>query len=482
MRPLCSQLTFADVEMQRMLALDPVLQAVTDLLDQHAELVQLVHSDLQRGLKNPQLGRTGISPSQVLRSLVLMRIKNWDYRELRERIHDGITLRTFTAFDSNPVPKHDAFNRAFNRITPETMEAINLGVIQAAVDLGLEDGKNLRVATVVETNVHYPTDATLLWDCVRTLHRLMKQMKKQADGLPRFPGRTRCARRRMQQIQRMTAQQRATQQKPKYRELIEVTEEVAGNAGSTVKAARKMLARKKAPLPVEVAAALGELCQQIEHYVELTGQVIGQSRRRVLEGEEVPTEEKLFSIFEPHTDLIKRGKAQKPVEFGHKVFLAESGKGLITGYRVLEGNPADSTQVQASLDQHEKIFKSAPQCYASDRGFHSAGNIVACQEAGVVDICIPQRGGGKSDEQAALEKTATFRQGQRFRAGIEGRISVLFRGRGMKRCLWKGQVRFEVLVGACVLANNLLRIAQLLSDDKASKKPSRKAAPNKRAA
>lgn len=482
MRPLSCQLSFADVEMRRMVKLDPALQAVTDFLDQRSELIDSVRADLLRGLKNPHRGRDGITPSQVLRSLVLMRIKNWDYRELRERIDDGITLRMFTAFDSNPVPKHDAFNRAFTRLTAETMQAINQSVIRAAVALGLEDGKNLRVdTTVVETNVHYPTDATLLWDCVRTLHRLMEGLKKRADELPGFANRCRRARRRMQQIQRMTAQERNKQMKPKYRELIDVTEEVAGNARQMVKAAGKLLRRKKAPLPVEEAAIIEALCAEIGHYVELTGKVVDQTRRRVLEGEQVPTEEKLYSIFEPHTDLIKRGKSQKPVEFGHKVLLAESGNGLITGYRVLDGNPADCSHVEASLKQHEEIFHSAPQRYAGDRGFHSAGNIAACQKAGVVDICIPHRGGGKSQQQAELESKPAFKQGQRFRAGIEGRISVLFRGRGMKRCLWKGEVRFEVLVGACVLANNLLRIAQLSKDDADNEKAPRKP-PSKRAA
>jgi IS5 family transposase len=188
-----------------------------------------------------------------------------------------------------------------------------------------------------------------------------------------------------------------------------------------------------------------------------------------MEGEQVPTEEKVYSIFEPHTDLIKRGKERKPVEFGHKVFLAESSKGLVTDYQVLEGNPADTGHVQASLDRHQQVFHHPPELYAGDRGFYSVENVEDCQKAGVGQVCIPQRGGQKTAERKAFEHSPAFKKGQRFRVGIEGRISVLFRGRGMKRCRAKGKERFEVLVGAAVLANNLLRIAELMK----KKKPAR---------
>jgi IS5 family transposase len=157
MRSRSAQFSFADLELQfQGVHLDPSLRAISGFLDEHLGLIEQVRKDLERGLKNPRTGRNGIAPSQVLRSLVLMRVKNWDYRELQERINDGFTLRRFTEFDSHPVPKHDAFNRAFIRITPETLRDINQAVVQAAVQLGLEDGKTLRVdTTVVESNIHY---------------------------------------------------------------------------------------------------------------------------------------------------------------------------------------------------------------------------------------------------------------------------------------------------------------------------------------
>src|SRR6266513_2775036 len=202
MRSLPPQLSFADLELQfQGVQLDPLLRTIAECLDQHLTLLEQVRKDLERGLKNARTGRNGIVPSQVLRSLVLMRVKNWDYRELRERINDGYTLRTFTDFDSHRVPKHDAFNRAFNRLTPTTMQAINRAVVQSAVQLGLEDGKQLRVdTTVVETDIHYPTDATLLWDTVRTITRLVGDLHdKLPNAVKGFTNRTRSARRRIQQ-------------------------------------------------------------------------------------------------------------------------------------------------------------------------------------------------------------------------------------------------------------------------------------------
>jgi transposase, IS5 family len=458
------QLSFADLQLQSQgVHLDPTLRRVADFLDEHTNLIDLVRKDLERGLKKPNAGRHGITPAQTLRSLVLMRVKNWDYRDLRERINDGFTLRTFTMFDSHSVPLHDAFNRAFNRITPATLAAVNQLVVQAAVELGLEDGKQLRVdTTVVETNIHYPTDATLLWDSVRAITRLVDKLdEKLPRGVKGFVNRTRSARRRMQVIQRMTARQREQQQTPKYRELIQITEQVVRGAKQAVVAAKRV--RK---VDTVTRGVIDEICKEITSLCQLGARVIGQTRRRVLQGETVPAEEKLYSIFEPHTDLIKRGKTLKPVEFGHKVLLAESSHGLITEYRVLEGNPVDSDHVQASLDHHQRTFQHAPEGYAADRGFYSVENVQKCKDAGVSQVCIPQRGGQRTAEQEELERSRAFKKGQRFRVGIEGRISVLFRGRGMKRCLLKGRERFEILVGAAVLANNLMRIADLLDKRK----------------
>ena len=455
------QLSFADWELMRQgLELEPLLKAIADFLDEHEGLVRRIRGDLRRGLKNPDTGRSGLAPREVLRSLILMRVKNWDYRELRERIADGFTLRLFTGFGCRPVPKHNAFHRAFVRLTPTTLRAVNELVVKAAVDLGLEDGAKLRVdTTVVQTDIHYPTDATLLWDSVRVLSRLLGRLRKLLGRrIEGFRNRTRAARRRMQALQRMSARQRLGQQTAKYRQLIDIAEEVVACARSAL--AHLHDAPRKGPFG---ALAIAELRDEIGHHCGLADRVIDQARRRVIEDQQVPNSEKIYSIFEPHTDLIKRGKVRTPVEFGHKVLLAESARGLITQYQVLNGNPPDEQHVGRSLERHKKVFGRAPELYGADRGFFSERNLTLCERSGVETVCIPQSGGKKVPEREAYEKTPAFKQGQRFRAGIEGRISVLFRGRGMKRCLAEGIERFEMLIGAAVLANNLMNIASWLS-------------------
>ena len=455
------QRSFADLELEAQgVALDPVLQCVSRFLDQHAELLDAVHRDLVRGLKNAKTGRVGLSAEQVLRSFVLQRIKDWDYRELRERIADGYTLRGFTGFGSSRVPKHQAFHRSFCCLQPQTLRRLNEAVVAVAVEMGIEDARWVRAdTTVVETTIHFPTDSALLWDTVRVLTRLATAVVEHLPQLPaHFSNRTRCARRRMQELQRMTPTQRHAQQKPVYKALITVSEQVIATARGVSQAA----ARASKKLDALSALRVEALCKQIDQYADLGRRVVGQARRRVLNGEQLTAKEKLYSIFEPHTDLIKRGKVNKPVEFGHKVFLAESRRGLVTDYWVIDGNPTDDVHVKNSVDRHRQRFGRVPDLYAVDRGFYSPDNVQLVTTAGVKTESIPQRGGKKSAARAAHEKSRRFKQAQKFRAGVEGRISVLFRGRGMKRCPWHGGARFEVFVAAAVLANNLLVIAAAL--------------------
>ena len=259
------QVSFADWELVRQgLRLDPLLQTISDFLDNQNDMIEQVRCDLVRGLKNAETGRRGLTPQQVLRSLVLMRVKNWNYRELRERIADGYTLRQFTDFYCQPVPRHDAFNRGFNRLTPETLKAINDLVVQAAVELGLEDGEKLRVdTTVVQTDIHHPTDNTLLWDVVRVVTRLIGHLAA-ALGRRRIKGfrnRTRSARRRMQEIQRMTSRQRQEQQTGTYRELIGIAEEVIDSARMALRQTSKA---RGTDMISELAIA--ETRKEIEHF------------------------------------------------------------------------------------------------------------------------------------------------------------------------------------------------------------------------
>ena len=389
-RATAPQVSFADWElMLQGSTLDPLLAEISELLDREEEAIEDPSGSGTR-LETAGDGTWRLDSGQVLRSLVLMRIKSWDYGELREGIADGYSLRRFTHFYAQAVPQHHAFNRAFDRLTPESLRYINELVVQTAVELGLEDGDRLRVdTTVVQSEIHHPTDNTLLADAVRVITRLVQRL---GEIVPRavslFPNRNRSAKRRSQEIQRLTSRERPTRQTRKYRELIEITQEVVQSAGVVLDKSQKVTVSD-----VLAAAKLQGLRQQIARYCQLGNKVIDQARRRVLESEKVPNAEKVFSIFEPHTDLIKRGKVLTPEEFGHKIFLAESEQGLITQYEVLVGNPHDQDHVEVSLQHHRATFGHAPHCYAADRGFQSPENEKTCRQYGVKQISLPQCGG-----------------------------------------------------------------------------------------
>jgi len=347
------------------------------------------------------------------------------------------------------------------RLTPQTLRNLNAMVVELALALGVDDARRVRMDTTVsETDIHFPTDSGLLWDSVRVLTRNAARIIEEIPDLPeRLFNRTRSARRRMQEIHRMTRSERQHLQVPKYRELITITNQVINNVRAVARQGRASIGR----LDCIAGLRVHTLCEQIKHYSGLAERVVAQARRRIIEEQSVPATEKLYSIFESHTDLIKRGKTQKPVEFGHKLFLAESRRGIILEYGVLDGNPTDDVHVKPWLKRHIERFGAAPELAATDRGFYSAANVEALRGAGVGLECMPQRGGQKTAERTEHEKSRAFKRGQKFRAGIEGRISVLVRGRGMKRCRLKGKQRFEFFIGLVVLANNLLVIGRHLA-------------------
>jgi IS5 family transposase len=447
------QLSFADFELEQQGILpDAETQAVSDFLDGLPEATRLVHEDLTRGLSRPARGRRGLTAECVLRSLVAWRMNDWTYRELRERVADGHALREFTRFRTKPVPRHDAFQRAFARVRPETLRRVNDMVVEAARKRGLAKGEKLRVdATVVASDIHYPTDASLLSDTVRVLTRLTKGLGALVPrAVQGFHDRTCCAKKRAYEIQRLARGNKKAKMRLKYRELVRVTEEVLRTAGEAVERVRESG-------PGDLLGSLGAaaLAERIEHFRELGRRVVSQTRRRVFEGESVPAREKVVSIFEPHTDVIVRKKAGKSAEYGHKVFLAETEGGWVLLDEVVDGNPPDAPWVTPALEKHVQVFGKAPQVFAGDRGFYSRENVETCAEAGVENESIPYKGRRRPPDRTDRERSPDFKAAQRFRNGVEGRISVLARGRGMRKCPLRGRDRFDFFVASAVLANNL---------------------------
>jgi IS5 family transposase len=300
-------------------------------------------------------------------------------------------------------------------------------VLALAVANKLTRGRKLRMdGMVVETNIHYPTDSSLLGDGVRVLGRTLSRAKAiigEGSGLSKkvFRNRTRSARHAVREIQRLSrlGKERV---RSTYRRLVQT-------AGVTVRQAEQVL-----PVLQEQETKAGEqLTRTLQTVLPFLKQVLEQTVHRVFENEPVPAEDKVVSIFEPHSDIIRRGKPRKSAEFGHKVWLGEVEGGFIAQYSILDGNPADKKQWQPSLERHVKQFGHPPWQASGDRGVHSADNEVVAEALGVQRIALPKPG-HKSKRRREHEKQRWFRRGRRFHAGVEGRISVISRKCGMDRC------------------------------------------------
>jgi len=449
------------------LKLDPILAGLDRLLDDD-ELFNTVKADLEKRYPHtPSRGRPSTPVEVILRMLVLKHLQDWSYEELERFVADSLVLRQFCRVYLQRVPDDTTLIRWANTISPETLQKLNERAMQLARSLKVSRARKLRVdTTVVETNIHYPTDSSLLGDGVRVLSRVMKQASRvlgpKAARMKRlFRDRTRSAKRLVQRLGRLSrrkAKEKSERVKEGYRKLIQIAEASVRQAQMV----RELLTTWGGEDSEEVRAKKRRLQAELEYFLPLVRGVIAQAKRRVLQGERVSASEKVVSLFEPHTAVIKRGKAARPTEFGRKVRLDEVEGGMITGWGVYRGNPSDEKLLAESLEQHVERFGKPPWLLAGDRSLSSPENERLARELGVERICLPKRG-RKGEGRKRLERGGWFRRGQRFRAGIEGRISVLKRKHGWDRCRNRGEEGFERWIGLGVIANNLGVMARALA-------------------
>jgi transposase, IS5 family len=442
------------------LELEPELAQLDVLLDDD-ELFELVKTDLlKRYPHSERLGRHSTPVEVILRMLVVKRLYNWSYQKTEHFVSDSIVLRQFCRLYLESAPDDTTLIRWANLIGPKTLERLNERAVELARSWKVTRGRKLRTdATVVETNIHYPTDDTLLVDEVRVISRLVgkaksfvkESVRRAAKGEP-FRDRTRSAKRLAHKISKM-ARRRGGEAQATYRAAYERLVEVA-------RASMRQAGRLRSML--EEVPSAQKISEEISHFAKLLERVISQTRRRVLEGEQVLATEKVVSIFEPHTAIIRRGKAKKPTEFGRKVWLSEVDGGIVSGFRILEGNAGDEAQLRPTLDDHLRLFGRAPELVAADRNVHSKENERLAKEMKVKKVCLP-KAGKKSTERKEHERQRWFKRARRFRAGIEGRISVMKRREYLGRCRDRGEEGFGRWVGWGVLTANLDTIAQTLA-------------------
>jgi transposase, IS5 family len=441
------------------LAMEPILAQLDQLLEDDG-LFQRIKADLRRRAPHTATrGRPSTPVEVILRLLVVKRLYRWSYEETEHFVADSLVLRQFCRLYLASVPDDTTLLRWANLIGPQTLEALNERVVALARSLKVTRGRKLRVdSMVVETNIHHPTDSRLVGDGVRVLSRLLRRAKRVLAGgapLPRalFRRRTRSVRRLAQQIHRLArrrGEEAAEQLQEAYARLLAV----ARKSHRQAERVQELLRRRRGGTARRVA---GQLAQ----YMPLVTHVIRQAQRRVLEGAMVPAAEKLLSLFEPHTQVIQRHKPGKPVEFGRKVWLAEVEGGIISQYRIVADPGPDHPHLGTSLAGHIAQFRRPPHLVAGDRGVYTTANEQLAQEMGVKRVVIPSAGRA-SPPRVQQERTAWFRRGFRFRAGIEGRISVLRRRYGLARCLAHGEAGLGCWVGWGILTANLVQIGQAL--------------------
>lgn len=453
-----SWLFFLPLAQQASLLKDDLLDPVDQLLDD-SQLVELVRRCLaNRCPKSTRTGRTGIAPDRLLRCCVLKHLKGWSFRDLERELRCNLIYRRFTHYDAEATPDFSTFSRLFALLGPSVTEKIHQRVVEVAREQGTAQGRKLRTdSTVVETNIHPPSDSTLLGDGIRVLSRSLARIAAHCKrGTLAVVHHGRAVKRRLMEISRAAKTLTpANQQRMKasYEKLLALTEKVVRQAGQVVERWQKgKLSVIGSVLSVETQVG------QLKHFLPWIEKVIHQTNERVLQGNRHVVG-KVLSLFEPHTEVIRKGKAHKPTEFGRLVRIDEVENGIVSGYEVLEGNAADTNSFLPALEHHPACFGQAPQMATADRGFFSGANERQAQELGVERVALPARG-RLSQTRAKQQKQRWFRRALRWRAGVEATISTLKHPFSMVRARYKGERGLERYVGWSVITKNLFSIAR----------------------
>lgn len=423
------------------------LEAINAILKKHPTICQRVHQDLSNG-KSTQTrsGARGMSAEQVLRAAVVRALFGFTYQQLAFHMVDSRALRRFCLIGfADKGFKKSVLNKNIKSLSATTWEQINRKLLVQAAEEKVEKARQVRIdCTVVETNIHAPSDSSLLFDSVRVLTRLLTIAKK-LSGLKGicFHDHCRRAKKRMLAIQYA---RRARVRKSKYQDLLKVARNTLGYSRRAIDCIEQK------SIDIRVLA----IAEELRCYGDLTEQVIRQTERRVIGGEKLPPAEKIVSIFEPHTDIIV--KDNRDTFFGHKICLTGGGSNLILDCLIVQGNPADCTLPQTMLDRQRQIYGRYPLKAALDGGFASKDNLQDAKTCGVKDVCFAKKRGLKVADMCRSDYV--YNRLRRFRAGIESGISWLKRSFGMWRCAWKGLASFKSYVWSSIVAANLLTLSR----------------------
>jgi transposase, IS5 family len=440
--------------LQRSFADGLIAEEVKDLWEpwmRHADealhddrLLEIIQAELSKRCKKSRTrGRPSTPAEVVLRMLLLKHMRGWSYEDVTREVRANLVYREFTGVGGGKVPDDKTMGRLARQLGSEAIGQLHRRMVAIALEKTVVTGRRMRVdTTVVETNIHYPTDSTLMGDGVRVLTRVMKKATVAAgEAGAKFRDRSRSVKRRILEIAyaaRNKSEKGQEKMKAAYRKLLEATSRVVGQA-------------KKFSRAVE-----GKAKQQLDEMIPRVQQVMKQARARVLGGN-TRADNKILSMFEPDTEVIRKGKASKPTEFGKMVKIQEAENQIVIHCEVFDQRPSDSDLLTPSIEKHKELPGCVPYLAAADAGFFSGANEAAAKQLGVKRVAVPSRS-TKSEKRKQEQKKRCFKDAQKWRTGCEGRISVLKRRHGLNRSRYKGTQGMKRWVGLGVMADNMINI------------------------
>jgi IS5 family transposase len=412
------------------------------ILDDHPEILELAHEDLKRLSSGGRKGREGDFTSEtILRALVVHAVEGLSLRDTVVRIAESEFLQDFLRTRKRAVMDFTFLDKCFQAIRPATWKQLNAALAQAAVKSGAIDVSTIRAdTTAVETNIHWPTDASLLWDTWRVAARLLRQGRALAPETVPHRFHDRKTKRLYLFITRYAKSKNARRQRKvrvTFRQLIARVEWIVEAAGWFCDWA-----------PLLNHLELTAIADELRRFLPAMKRVVQQARRAQIEGKKVPAAERVFSIFEPHTELLMRGRRQKPVEFGHMVLLCQSPEKFITDYESYLHRRADCQLTEEVIERHEGLLGQRPEVLAADMGFCPDEEKYEELQGRVGTLAIPRRMRDLADAVMSMWRS--------FRAGIEGTISGLKRAFRLARCHYRGFKRFAAALGLGVFCHNLV--------------------------
>lgn len=421
-------------------ALSPELAVMDTILNQHPEIYEIVKNDITMGEESSSFGRQDKpTVEQIVRAAMYKEMKSLTYRELEYAQHDSRMCSIFIKLDERKPFSFKAYQKYISRISGESLSKVMVAINKIAMGEGLEDGKSIRTdSTVVETNIHYPTNNSLVWDCIKTIDRLLKKLKDSGVEIKPRSYRKQ-AKKNHYKINNTKKKEEREEEFKKQLKLLR----------SSINQAERALT---ATLPKTIGGWIEAqaIMKEIRELLPKTEKVYDISWRHEILGESVPNKEKIFSIFEDHTDIIVKGSRE--VEFGHKVNLAGGRSNLILDCSILDGNPADAAIYGDVIDRLHENYGIIPRNIVTDGGYASTANARIAQEKGIINIVFNKIKG--SLKNIIRSKNMETRL-KKWRSGIEAVISNLKRGYELFRCEWKTRARFDAKVYWNVIVYNI---------------------------